>query len=188
MASLYSFLLAVLHAAKYFDCHVGGYLVGTVVEEEASADRNRTVNISDVIPLVHGYPVGPIFDIGTDLLNRGSSIVGYYYSNEAVDDSKIPHYIEALLAENSSLIVVRLNAGNLLDKTKMCFEKNEITDKINISTVSGESVDAISSSISGLLSRNRHQQLSDVEELLSSSADISVLRRNNDALTTEISK
>ena len=185
LASLSSVLLAVLHAAKYFDCHVGGYLVGTVVEEEASADRNRTVNISDVIPLVHGYPVGPIFDIGADLLNGDSSIVGYYYSNEAVDETKIPSYIEALRAANSSLIVVRLNAGNLLDKTKkVCFEN----DKINISTVSGESVDAISSSISGLLSSNRHQQLSDVEELLSSSTDIAVLRRYNDDLTKDISR
>ncbi len=182
---MYVSLPAVLHVAKYFDCHVGGYLVGTVDRDE---DRKTTVHISDAIPLLHSQPVGPIFEIGADFQKK-QTIVGYYYCNEAVNDEKSPYYIDALSANQSDsgndfLVVVRLNSANLLDGTKICFENN----KINISTVSGDTVEAITSSISELLSNNRHQQLSDVEELLSSSTELSILHTNNEELTNAIKK
>jgi hypothetical protein len=41
---------------------VGGYLIGTI------APQTNAVEIADVLPIFHGNPVGPIFEIAGDLV------------------------------------------------------------------------------------------------------------------------
>jgi Uncharacterised protein family (UPF0172) len=52
----------ILHATKYFSRPVGGYLIGTI------APQTNAVEIADVLPIFHGNPVGPIFEIAGDLV------------------------------------------------------------------------------------------------------------------------
>lgn len=51
-----------LHAAKYFDGVVLGYIVGQQSEDK--------VDVTDVLSVCHSNPAGPILDIAGDLVRK----------------------------------------------------------------------------------------------------------------------
>ena len=50
-----------LHASKNSSSAVGGYIVGTV-----NAD---VLNITDVVPICHSNPCGPMFEISAEMVS-----------------------------------------------------------------------------------------------------------------------
>ena len=50
----------ILHAAKYPSCPIGGYVIGQGDEEK--------ITISDVIPMCHSNPCGPMFEIAAEMV------------------------------------------------------------------------------------------------------------------------
>jgi hypothetical protein len=51
-----------LHAAKNPSCSVGGYLIGAL--------KGNEYDIVDAVPVCHGNPAGPIFEISADMVCR----------------------------------------------------------------------------------------------------------------------
>jgi hypothetical protein len=86
-----------MHAAKYPSCHVGGFLIGSV---GASG-----VIVSDVVPAVHGYPVGFVLELGASIANslckgtENQQVVGYYFGNDAADDEAVPAYVNDVMTD-----------------------------------------------------------------------------------------
>ena len=71
----------VLHAAKYHSQAVGGFLVGSA--------EGADVRVEDVLPVYHGNPVGPVFEVAWALFEGQapwaggrSRVVGLYYAHE----------------------------------------------------------------------------------------------------------
>ncbi len=62
--SVGAYAKVVLHAAKYPANCIGGYLLGRAGESGA------TVTVIDVLPICHGVPVGPIFEIADSLVRE----------------------------------------------------------------------------------------------------------------------
>jgi hypothetical protein len=52
-----------VHAAKYFDCPLMGFLVGSIDK------TNGTYTVHDVLSVSHAHPAGPIFDMAADLVS-----------------------------------------------------------------------------------------------------------------------
>jgi hypothetical protein len=51
-----------LHATKYTSFSVGGYILG----KHKGADFEAT----DIVPICHGNPVGPVFDISAEMVRN----------------------------------------------------------------------------------------------------------------------
>ena len=51
----------VLHAAKYPSSSIGGYVIGTASSDDSFA-------ITDVIPMCHNSPCGPMFEIAAEMV------------------------------------------------------------------------------------------------------------------------
>lgn len=49
-----------LHVAKYFDCPILGYVVGH--------ESDGQTTISDVLPVCHSNPAGPVMEISGDVV------------------------------------------------------------------------------------------------------------------------
>lgn len=101
--STLSYTKLILHAAKYPGQHIGGYLIG--------ASSGDVVNVDDILPLCHGNPVGPLFELaGTiaDVLYPApQKVLGYYYANERVGSREVAPYISKVLA------TIQQNSGGL---------------------------------------------------------------------------
>ena len=84
-----SHVKSVLHALKYFSENVGGYVYGSI--------EGGSVTITNVYPVVHSAPVGPVLDLAAsfiDALGDSGSIIGYYYANNIRGNKELPHYVE----------------------------------------------------------------------------------------------
>ena len=77
-----------LHAAKYPDKAIGGFVIGSLTDSSAT--------ITDVLPIYHDTPAGPILDnaacVAETLFDRskGHGIIGFYYSGTTCR----PYYVE----------------------------------------------------------------------------------------------
>lgn len=105
-----SHIKSVLHALKYFSENVGGYIYGSV--------DGTNVTITNVYPVVHSAPVGPVLDLAAsfiDVLGENGSIIGYYYGNNVRGNDEVPHYVEKVASaiidsqKQSMCIIVRIN-------------------------------------------------------------------------------
>jgi len=113
----------LLHGAKYGAQAVGGLLVGAV--------DGSGVRVTDVLPVYHGNPVGPVFEVAWALFEQQQAawgqqvvIVGAYYAHEEVvaggATMPAPAFIEALLpavreklGDSGAPVVLELD-GNLI--------------------------------------------------------------------------
>lgn len=57
-----SYLLVALHAAKYSDNHILGYLLGS--------ESGNVTTVSAVLPIGHSAPAGPILEIAGQVVRR----------------------------------------------------------------------------------------------------------------------
>lgn len=60
-----AYLKAVLHASKYSSLTVGGFLLGQRQKKDGDV-----LHIVDVLPINHGNPVGPIFEVAGAMVRR----------------------------------------------------------------------------------------------------------------------
>ena len=51
-----------LHSAKYSTSSIGGYLIGM--------KENNVYNITDVVPICHACPCGPMFEISAEMVGQ----------------------------------------------------------------------------------------------------------------------
>jgi hypothetical protein len=125
-----------LHACKYPSSCIGGYLIG-------SNDND----ISDILPVCHNAPIGPILDIAAgiaDNIETGKKVIGYYCSNNitTIDKRQVnPYYVQKVIDSissnnNNHVILININ-GNKMSNNENFIEakdKNGIEMKINITT------------------------------------------------------
>lgn len=61
--SIEAYCLLLLHPAKYPTCSTCGLLIGVLDQY----DPSKTI-ITDVLPVCHTAPMGPIFDFAADMV------------------------------------------------------------------------------------------------------------------------
>lgn len=79
--SLTAYVKINLHAAKH-PGHVMGYLVGKAELKAGGKSKGGDVDISDVLPICHSSPVGPIFETAGRMCQSyfpDEDIIGVYY-------------------------------------------------------------------------------------------------------------
>ena len=59
-----------LHSAKYIDGLLIGYLIGNVTA--------GNINITDVLPVCHSNPAGPILDMAGDVVSYTITVLNIY--------------------------------------------------------------------------------------------------------------
>jgi len=181
-----------LHAAKWPSSSVGGYIVGTPT---ANATRGwSSVDVSDVIPICHNIPVGPILEVGAQLveadLQAPLAIVGFYWapqemplsssssssssscssSSASVDErpfyiSKVISVIRANAGGNCVLVTMRNEVFGSSDA--LCIEAH-LHDNSKCSVQSTETASALQSALDKLLAVNKQRQLIDLEDHMDS--------------------
>lgn len=120
--SLKAYSKVLTHAAKYQGSHVGGYLIGT--------EKGESIIINDILPICHGNPVGPIFDIAavsveTSFSCKGESqtVVGYYFGNEMTESREVPYYITKVLSGLECKLIVQIQSDILVrERRGICLE------------------------------------------------------------------
>ena len=84
--------------------------------------------VEDILPICHGNPVGPVFELSGKLSSSifRSGIIGYYFGNEICSDRSIPHYIPKIMTTISKLsgsgILVKVTTDQLLGNGSLAVE------------------------------------------------------------------
>mmetsp|Transcript_35566 Transcript_35566/g.70547 ORF Transcript_35566/g.70547 Transcript_35566/m.70547 type:complete len:200 (+) Transcript_35566:24-623(+) len=84
----------MLHLVKHPHAAVCGYLLGSV--------RDGINMVEDVVPLFHSHPLAPMLEIATQLIDQHENIVGFYFVNAHVEDTRIPVFAEKVAMALSS--------------------------------------------------------------------------------------
>jgi len=159
----------VLHAAKTPSQAVGGLLLGS--------SGGGSVKIADVLPVYHGNPVGPLFEVASGLVETlweggAVEVVGVYFAAEEVGtrESEVPRFLDALLKTASLFkagegVLIEVD-GTLIDKQdKICTVLRKEGSGKTLAPLD-VSVSKLNSIVDQLLVDEKHLRLVDVEDYL----------------------
>lgn len=180
-----AYVKTFLHAAKYFGCAVGGYLVGSCRE----VDAKKVTEVEDCIPVFHNCPAGAIFEIAGDMTGKiyegRFDIVGFYYANAGVSDINPPAYlasIQSAIKKNNgsgTCVTIRLNNTDLADKTDLCMHATGPSgESMVLKQAANVTVTDVHAVVDTFLRRDLHLSLVDVEDHMNSPAATSLDFRN----------
>ena len=174
-----AYVKVLLHGAKFGAQAVGGLLLG---ESTGSGE----FVVKDALPVYHGNPVGPVFEVMWALFEaqtawKGLRVVGVYFAHEDVNgNSKMPPvFIETLLqavrvkSSNSELVLLELD-GNLINSANdLCL----VPSGKSVKTIAplDTTVAKLNAAVDQLLHENKHRQLHDVDDHLESGASVANL-------------
>jgi hypothetical protein len=170
--SVEAYAKIVLHAAKTPSQGVGGLLLGG-----GGGGGSGSVKITDVLPVYHGNPVGPLFEVASGLVEthwEGDTVqvVGVYFAAEEVgtSESDVPRFLDALLNTASLFkagegVLIEVD-GTLIDKQdKICTLLRKEGSGKTIAPLD-VSVSKLNSIVDQLLADGKHLRLVDVEDYL----------------------
>lgn len=112
-----------LHACKYPSSCIGGYIIG-------SNDND----ISDVLPVCHNAPIGPILDIAAgiaDNIETGKKVIGYYCTNTTLNDNRlglyyVPKVIDSISSNNNNnAILININSNKMSNNDENFIEAKD---------------------------------------------------------------
>lgn len=92
-----------LHVAKYFDCPVLGFVIGTETDEQ--------VDVVDVLTVCHSVPAGPILEIAGNLADHialpSHKVIGIYYACDRLNNESTPPTFVSNVADGVSALLSR---------------------------------------------------------------------------------
>ena len=172
-----AYIKAFLHGARNPTQSIGGFLLG-----------KDDLEISNVIPVYHGTPLGPSLDnalliINAILKNSSSSekVIGFYYATATLESdsssqtTNTPVYIEQI-ADSLKNELVGCNNSLMLQFVNKDMNKNDILclkAKLNNSTTNIElkskknlTIIDLNKKINSLLENNIHRKIYDIDDYL----------------------
>lgn len=180
-----AFTKLLLHAWKYPQNPVNGYLIGKVnTTKAADSDgssltvgegANSSITVSDAIPLFHSHTLATSLEVATELIDCGENeIVGYYYANERVDEASIPIVAERianqLIKDVPGAALVQINNQRLQDPDDHALEalgytKNGWKAQLAISSAhGGESLKSALELAENAITYEMYDNLADFDE------------------------
>mmetsp|Transcript_13328 Transcript_13328/g.13818 ORF Transcript_13328/g.13818 Transcript_13328/m.13818 type:complete len:202 (+) Transcript_13328:31-636(+) len=114
------YIKIILHASKYPSLPIIGLLLGR-------EENNNNISISNIFPVLHSSPAGPLFDIS--LLSASeifpdTKVVGLYFGNDRIDSDAWPHYIEKLVKGikdiNGTCLTFQIKNSLLENTDRLC--------------------------------------------------------------------
>ena len=88
-----------LHAAKYSSSAIGGYVIGT-----GNSDQ---INITDIVPICHNNPCGPMFEIAAEMVSSSSlfTTTSYHLNTHEIWTLYATSQTESLFAGTQSRVL-----------------------------------------------------------------------------------
>ena len=182
----------VLHSARHAAAAVGGLLLGT-----QAADGSE-VRVVDALPVYHGNPVGPVFEVAWALFDQQAEwqagagaalrVVGVYFALEELKragsaEATVPAFIEALLqavrdksSGGAGTVVLLELDGNLVNAGAdvLCTVLAKQPGNSTIKTLAplDSTVAKLNSHVDELLRAGKHRTLVDVETHMESGESV----------------
>jgi len=112
-----------LHAAKYFDCPLLGYIIGREVGD--------TVEVLDVLPVCHSNPAGPVLELAGDVADHAFSgsgkVLGIYFACERLNNESSPaawvdRVRDGVAAVTGDCLVLQVKGKLLASKDRLFLE------------------------------------------------------------------
>jgi hypothetical protein len=161
-----AYLKIMMHGARYPYAHIGGYLIGV------KHDHSYTIN--DVLPICHGYPVGPILELAGNyvevIFSSPNKILGYYFGNEQATVTEVPMYvtkvIEKIQENSGSSLIVQLRSDLSGVDGNLCVEGTIAGNPIFLKTESNAT--EITSRVHDLMTAETILQFQDFENHMDS--------------------
>jgi len=181
----------VLHSARHAAAAVGGLLLGT-----QAADGSE-VRVVDALPVYHGNPVGPVFEVAWALFDQQAEwqagagavlrVVGVYFAHEELKraggaEATVPAFIEALLqavrdkSSGAGTVLLLELDGNLVNAGAdvLCTVLAKQSGNSTIKTLAplDSTVAKLNSHVDELLRAEKHRTLVDVETHMESGESV----------------
>eukprot|EP01033_Poteriospumella_lacustris_P014360 gene14360-10259_t len=159
-----AYLMIGLHASKYPENPVLGYLIGS--------EANDQFDVSDIFPVSHSVPAGPILEISAELAERSvaqtsKKVLGFYYGLEYTS-TMVPAYIERIAANLKNILGAQAIAlqfkNNLLGTSKSLFVEGSLVTGSAVKTESVSLVTDVNQHFTDSITHQRHLLLCDFEE------------------------
>ena len=115
-----------LHAAKYSSSAIGGYIIGT-----GNSDQ---INITDIVPICHNNPCGPMFEIAAEMVSSSSlfTTTSYHLNTHEIWTLYATSQTESLFAGTQSRVLGYYFANETATSTRPAYIENIVKGISNI--------------------------------------------------------
>jgi len=184
-----SYVKIFMHASKFPSEAIGGFLLGDDGLDGLLGFGGETSRrfVTDVLPVYHGTPVGPILDNAAMIVDAmvGKKIIGFYYAVSPNSDpqsgvTRYPRYLDGIMKGLGGSDSILVTIGGELDISAQIYSSKSSSKVTTITIYSGNEGGSLAPSLSnpaGPIGSTKEQSSVDglIDRLLMNSVERSLI-------------